>query len=195
MRVGNLPRRSRSAPRLPHAGRSCPPAPRCRAGAAGHPALVCNAGATAAPGRLLDECGCEDRRACARDPRRIPAMSCRRHQAPHPALARSRRCEEARHRHGEERGEPFLPIQPCSCPYTVQSRGHAYPARSPARVGSSRVLLGPSLGSAGSDLGCPTPFAGFPATMEGSDFSRPCIIGFGSSPSRCGPGRDRSGQT
>src|SRR2546421_4120756 len=43
----------------------------------------------------------------------------------------------------EERGEPFLPIQPCSCPYTVQSRGHAYPARGPARVGSSRVLLGP----------------------------------------------------
>ena len=43
----------------------------------------------------------------------------------------------------EERGEPFLPIQPCSCPYTVQSRGHAYPARGPARVGSSRVRLGP----------------------------------------------------
>ena len=30
-------------------------------------------------------------------------------------------------------------------------------------------------------------FAGFIATMAGSDFSRPCIIGFGSSPSRCGP--------
>ena len=29
------------------------------------------------------------------------------------------------------------------CPYTVQSRGHACPARGPARVGSSRVLLGP----------------------------------------------------
>src|SRR6478735_6183728 len=27
---------------------------------------------------------------------------------------------------------------------------------------------------------------------RGSDFSRPCITGFGSSPSRCGPGRDRS---
>jgi hypothetical protein len=43
----------------------------------------------------------------------------------------------------EERGEPFLPIQPCSCPYTVQSREHTCPARSPARAGSSRVLLGP----------------------------------------------------
>src|SRR5919197_6421464 len=30
-------------------------------------------------------------------------------------------------------------------------------------------------------------FAGFIATMTRSDFSRPCIIGFGSSPSRCGP--------
>src|SRR6202158_3611568 len=43
----------------------------------------------------------------------------------------------------EERGEPFLPIQPCSCPYTVQSREHACPARGPARAGSSRVLLCP----------------------------------------------------
>src|SRR5881392_3277863 len=30
-------------------------------------------------------------------------------------------------------------------------------------------------------------FAGFTATMAGSDFSCPCIIGYGSSPSRCGP--------
>ena len=30
-------------------------------------------------------------------------------------------------------------------------------------------------------------FVGFPATMTRSDFSCPCIIGFGSSPSRCGP--------
>src|SRR5882762_500975 len=29
------------------------------------------------------------------------------------------------------------------CPYTVQSRGHACPARSPARAGLSRILLGP----------------------------------------------------
>jgi hypothetical protein len=43
----------------------------------------------------------------------------------------------------EERSEPFLPIQPCSCPYTIQSRGHACPARGPARAGLSRVLLGP----------------------------------------------------
>src|SRR3984893_18140547 len=76
----------------------------------------------------------------------------------------------------EERGEPFLPIQPCRCPYTL------------ARLGVRRVLTrpvfssAPSLGSAGSDLGRPTPFASFPATMEGSDFSPLCILGFGSSP-------------
>src|SRR5271169_4301035 len=34
-----------------------------------------------------------------------------------------------------------------------------------------------------SAAGCPALFAGFFATMAGSDFSRPCIIGFGSSPS------------
>jgi hypothetical protein len=32
-------------------------------------------------------------------------------------------------------------------------------------------------------------FAGFTATMARLDFPRPCIIGYGSSPSRCGPGR------
>ena len=95
----------------------------------------------------------------------------------------------------EERGEPLLPIQPCSCPYTVQSRGHACPARGPARAGLSLFSLAPSLGSTNSGFGRPTPFAGFAATMEGSDFSSPCITGFGSSPSRCGPGRDRPGQT
>src|SRR6516225_631086 len=39
-------------------------------------------------------------------------------------------------------------------------------------------------------------FAGFVATMAKSDFPRPCIIGYGSSPSRCGPGRHMAcGQT
>ena len=40
-------------------------------------------------------------------------------------------------------------------------------------------------------------FAGFTATMASSDFPCPCIIGYGSSPSRCGPSRSRNidGQT
>jgi hypothetical protein len=44
--------------------------------------------------------------------------------------------------------------------------------------------------------GCSALFAGFTATMARSDFPRPCIIGYGSSPSRCGPGRHTAcGQT
>jgi hypothetical protein len=39
--------------------------------------------------------------------------------------------------------------------------------------------LAPSLGSAGSADGRPPLFTGFTATMEGSDFSGPCITGFG----------------
>src|SRR5204863_5735587 len=35
-------------------------------------------------------------------------------------------------------------------------------------------------------------FVGFTATMTRSDFSCPCIIGFGSSPSRCGPSDRKS---
>src|SRR5213080_1162824 len=38
-----------------------------------------------------------------------------------------------------------------------------------------------------SAVGCSALFAGFSATMARSDFSCPCIIGYGSSPSRCGP--------
>jgi len=45
----------------------------------------------------------------------------------------------------------------------------------------------PALGSTGSAVAETTLFVGFSATMAESDFSRPCIIGYGSSPSRCGP--------
>ena len=56
------------------------------------------------------------------------------------------------------------------------------------RVPPSSVFpLAPALGSTGSAAGRPASFAGFIATTAGSDFSRPCIIGYGSSPSRCGP--------
>jgi hypothetical protein len=44
-----------------------------------------------------------------------------------------------------------------------------------------------ALGSAGSAVDGSTLFAGFPATMASSDLLRPCIIGFGSSPSRRRP--------
>jgi len=58
--------------------------------------------------------------------------------------------------------------------------------------------LVPALGSTDSATDCSALFAGFSdsATTLGSDFPCPCIIGFGSSPSRCGPGRNlASGQT
>src|SRR6266508_5367799 len=47
--------------------------------------------------------------------------------------------------------------------------------------------LGSALRSTGSAAVETALFVGFPATMAESDFSRPCIIGYGSSPSRCGP--------
>src|SRR5262245_52123706 len=45
----------------------------------------------------------------------------------------------------------------------------------------------PALRSTGSAAVETALFVGFPATMAESDFSRPYIIGYGSSPSRCGP--------
>jgi hypothetical protein len=55
--------------------------------------------------------------------------------------------------------------------------------------------LVPALRSTGSAADCSALFADFPATMAGSDFSGPFIIGYGSSPSRCGPvTATRSGQ-
>ena len=47
--------------------------------------------------------------------------------------------------------------------------------------------LVPALRSTRSATGAPALFAGFFATMAESDFSGPFIIGYGSSPSRCGP--------
>src|SRR5262249_2603935 len=43
-----------------------------------------------------------------------------------------------------------------------------------------------ALGSTDSAAGCPALFVGFPATIAESDFPRPFIIGYGSSPPECG---------
>ena len=75
-----------------------------------------------------------------------------------------------------------------SClPYASERLGHTGPALCPVLLCSPAFLLVPALGSTGSAAGCPALFVGFAATMAESDFPRPCIIGFGSSPSRCGP--------
>jgi hypothetical protein len=52
---------------------------------------------------------------------------------------------------------------------------------------SLAFLLVPALCSADSAAGEPALFAGFPAPMAECDFSRSCIIGYGSSPLRHGP--------
>src|SRR4249920_2549957 len=64
------------------------------------------------------------------------------------------------------------------------------------------ALGSPGSATAGSPADCSTAdctalFAGFAATMTESDFSCLCIIGYGSSPSRCGPSLalDADGQT
>src|SRR6201993_3097884 len=60
----------------------------------------------------------------------------------------------------------------------------------------SAFPLVPVLGSTDSAADCSALFASFTATMPGSDFPPPYIIGYGSSPSRCGPGQSiASGQT
>src|SRR5437773_2551881 len=56
--------------------------------------------------------------------------------------------------------------------------------------------LASALGSTDSAASCPALFVGFPATIAESDFPRLFIIGYGSSPSRCGPERrTAAGQT
>src|SRR6266567_4462582 len=50
-----------------------------------------------------------------------------------------------------------------------------------------------ALGSTGSVAVRSASFVGFPATMAESDSPRPCVIGYGSSPSRYGPDRQRAG--
>ena len=53
----------------------------------------------------------------------------------------------------------------------------------------SAFSLVSGLGSPHSAAGFPALFVGFPATTPKSDFSRPFITGYGSSPSQCGPVR------
>ena len=71
----------------------------------------------------------------------------------------------------------FLSLAACR---TRSSPGDTLPRPGVRRVPRSTVFpSAPALGSIGSAGGRPPLFADFPATMAGSDFSRPCIIGFG----------------
>jgi hypothetical protein len=77
-------------------------------------------------------------------------------------------------------------------------RTRSSPWDAPCRLGvrgvpsCSAFSLAPALGSTDSSAGCPASFARFAATMAESDSSTPDIIGFGSSPSRCGPQGSRA---
>ena len=76
------------------------------------------------------------------------------------------------------------------------SRTRSSPGDTLARLGVRCVRRPPvfpsvlPLGSTDSASGRPDLFAGCSATMERSDFSCSCIIGYGSSPPRCGPPGD-----
>ena len=81
-------------------------------------------------------------------------------------------------------------------PYASQRLGTLYSALSPMRVCWPTFPLASALGSTGSEADRPAAFAGFTATLASPDFPCPCIIGYGSSPSRCGPPPDQGdGQT
>src|SRR5215510_11887819 len=87
----------------------------------------------------------------------------------------------------EERNEPLL------LPFLYDFRMRSSACDTVARFCARSVLCwlafpsAPALRSTGSAAVETALFVGFPATMAESDFSRPCIIGYGSSPSRCGP--------
>jgi len=81
----------------------------------------------------------------------------------------------------------------------TRTKGMSMMTRTPSRSAPGRSCL-KYLRTAcrrisGSATGCPILFVGFITNMAESDFSRPLIIGFGSSPSRRGPDDTRtSGQ-
>ena len=88
----------------------------------------------------------------------------------------------------QERRELLLPVPGDRLPYAVLRLGHGCPAPGPDRALQSRLPLDPAPWLPRLRGGHAALFAGFPATTGGSDFSGPCIIGYGLRPSRRGPG-------
>jgi hypothetical protein len=79
----------------------------------------------------------------------------------------------------------------CFAACRMRSSASDTPSRFCARhvVCWSTFPLAPALCSIDSAANCSALFTDFLATTAGSDFPRPCVIGYGSSPSRCGPSR------
>jgi hypothetical protein len=87
----------------------------------------------------------------------------------------------------EERGELLL-LRLLSCfSYASERLGHTSPALCPVCALLACVPLGPRPWLRRLRRRLPGIVRRFTATMAESDFPRSCIIGFGSSPSRCGP--------
>ena len=100
----------------------------------------------------------------------------------------------------KERGEPLLPPFPCNSPYAFQRRPTLIRFCARHVLCWSTFPLAPALRSTGSAA-----FASADASTGGSlRFVRrlhryygevrllgPCIVGYGSSPSRCGPSRHK----
>ena len=85
----------------------------------------------------------------------------------------------------------------CLAACRMRSSAWDTPARSCARsvLCWPAFPLVPALRSTNSAAVGAALFAGFIATISGSDFSCPCIIGYGSSPSRRGPDSPRSARS
>src|SRR5271165_5468426 len=85
----------------------------------------------------------------------------------------------------------------CLAACRMRSSAWDTPARSCARsvLCWPAFPLVPALRSTGSAAAGAALFAGFIATISGSDFSCPCIIGYGSSPSRRGPDNPRAARS
>ena len=81
----------------------------------------------------------------------------------------------------------------CRAAKRTACRTRSRPWDTPCRLGVRGVpscpafSLAPALGSTNSSAGRPASFVRFTATQAESDPSTPCVIGFGSSSSRCGP--------
>ena len=112
--------------------------------------------------------------------RREHAGAARARERPRP---RSARRSNAEYVPGPWTGELRTDLRPLQITQpegrVVHRRGH--------RASNTLNEASNGLGSTGSAADRSALFVGFTATMAGSDFSCPCIIGYGSSPSRCGP--------
>src|SRR5438552_3466088 len=87
----------------------------------------------------------------------------------------------------EERGELLLLPLLSYLPYASERLGHTSPTLCPVCALPACVPLGPRPWLHRLRRRLPGIVRRLRATMAESDFPRSCIIGFGSSPSRCGP--------